>query len=164
MLRTRRLELRPLEPSDADWIVQGIADPRVHQWLTGPPRPYGREDAEEFLSRHAGKPDVRAILLQGAPVGVVSLMGDPVPDLGYWLCVEHWGQGIMTEAAGALLDWYAGTGGGAVTSGWIRGNAGSENVLRKLGFRPAGRVWQRSEYQDREVEIERVVWEFESRA
>ena len=40
------------------------------------------------------------------PVGMVGLdWREPdAPELGYWLGVEHWGQGFGTEAARAVID------------------------------------------------------------
>ena len=44
----------------------------------------------------------------------------------------------MTEAAGAIVDWHQSTFRSTIVSGWIKGNAVSENVLRKLGFEDDG--------------------------
>ena len=40
------------------------------------------------------------------PIGVVGIdWREPdAPELGYWLGVEHWGQGFATEAARAVID------------------------------------------------------------
>ncbi|MEM8728579.1 MAG: GNAT family N-acetyltransferase [Pseudomonadota bacterium] len=156
MITTSRLVLRPLETADADWIAREISNPNVQQWLTSPPHPYRLSDAEDFLHSFAQRPSHRAILFAGAPVGMVTLTGEGTPDLGYWLGEAAWGKGVMTEAAGALLDWHDTSGGGEVESGWIRGNSGSEGVLCKLGFEGDGTARQYSAFYDREVEVRRV--------
>ena len=40
------------------------------------------------------------------PIGMVGIdWREPdAPELGYWLGVEHWGQGFGTEAARAVID------------------------------------------------------------
>ena len=155
MITTDRLVLRPLELGDAGWITEHIRVPDVHMWLTRVPHPYDRADGDAFVAAHAGDPNLCAILLDGDPVGVVTLMGDA--ELGYWLKKGAWGRGIMTEAARALVEWHFDQGGGDVQSGWIRGNAGSERVLRKLGFQDAGTRRSLSIFRGEEVEVIRVV-------
>lgn len=157
MLYTERLILRQLQAEDAQWIAQDIARPEVHRWLTSPPCPYGIGDAQDFIARFADMPGHRVIVMNDTPCGLVTLTeSDGEFDLGYWLRVEAWGQGIMTEAAGALLDAHF-TQHDAVESGWIDGNAASENVLRKLGFRDLGKVHQTwSHFHNREVPVVRV--------
>lgn len=157
MITTDRLVLRPLEFGDSGWITEHIRVPEVHTWLTRVPHPYTRADGETFVALYAGHPTMRVILHNGEPAGVVTLMGEDTPELGYWLRMESWGQGLMTEAAGALLHWHFAQGGGEVQSGWIRGNAGSESVLRKLGFQDAGSRRSISLFRGEEVEVIRVI-------
>lgn len=165
MIRTRRLVLRPLEGADAAWIATEIARPEVHQWLTSPPCPYGVQEAQSFIAAFRSTPGVCVIEQDGVGLGVVSIETADrfVPDrptlheLGYWLRVSAWGQGMMTEAAQALLAWHMRTQGGAVYSGYIRGNSGSARVLAKLGFLPFETVTRRSEFHDGPVTIDRVI-------
>ena len=75
------------------------------------------------------------------PIGMVGISWSEkdAPELGYWLGVEHWGQGFGTEAARAIIDYffeefdaehlYAGA---RVT------NPSSRNVLEKCGFQWSG--------------------------
>lgn len=158
MLETKRLVLRPLVAGDAGWITDHIRHPEVQRWLTSPPHPYRLQHAEEFLTEHAGVEGVCAILRQGNPLGLVTLtVRDSVPDLGYWLRIDAWGQGVMTEAANTLLAWHDRTVGTPVESGWIEGNEASENVLTKLGFERTGaRVKILSHFHGREVPVIRV--------
>ena len=157
MLHTHRLILRPLRGDDAPWIAQEIARPEVHRWLTSPPCPYGIGDAVAFIDRMADVPGYRVIEKDGVPCGVVTITGSQGDfDLGYWLRMQAWGQGVMTEAASALLDWHFASH-DSIESGWIEGNAASENVLRKLGFRDMGTVHQTwSHFHTRDVPVIRV--------
>ena len=134
-----------LEPDDAGWIARGVSIPAVHKWLTAVPRPYGLNDGDEFVARVKADAGYRAIVEDGAPRGVVSISDrkrDNViaPELGYWLYPEAWGRGLMSEAAGAMLDWHFAHTDTDLGSGWIKGNSPSEHVLTKLGFEPTGRT------------------------
>ena len=135
---TDRLRLRSARPEDADWMAREIANPNVLQWLTNPPSPYSLADAETYIASRKDDASYRVICAREQPVGVVSLtqIHKDVPDLGYWLAQGAWGQGYMTEAAGALIDWHFENGGAPIESGWLKGNAASQNVLTKLGFCP----------------------------
>ncbi|MBV2360795.1 GNAT family N-acetyltransferase [Thalassococcus sp. CAU 1522] len=148
MIATRRLVLRPLVAADAGWIFRTIRHPDVQRWLTSPPHPYRIEDARAYIAAKAGLPAYRVITRDGVGLGMVTLTpddetaesGSGTVDLGYWLRVDAWGQGIMTEAAGALLKSHDANSGGCVNSGWIEGNTASERVLAKLGFVRTGVV------------------------
>ncbi len=48
-LKTARLTLRPVMPSDAPAIVEGVGDWDVAKWLAVVPHPYTAEDAREFI-------------------------------------------------------------------------------------------------------------------
>jgi len=145
---TRRLILRPLVTADEGWIARDISRPEVQHWLTGPPHPYGIDEARAFITACAEAPGIRVVEASGAACGVVSIMahrsaGPDQRELGYWLAPRAWGKGYMTEAARTLIDWYFQTGGGMIHSGWIDGNAASQNVLRKLGFVRTGETQMR---------------------
>ncbi|MEM1235473.1 MAG: GNAT family N-acetyltransferase [Pseudomonadota bacterium] len=152
VIETRRLRLRLARLDDAVWMTKEISNPRVHCWLSGPPKPFVESDALEFIGARVADERYRVIECGGEPFGVVSIDDD----LGYWLKESAWGQGYMTEAAGALVDWHFARGGGTLTSGWLVGNAGSEGVLRKLGFQDTGTRLDWSNYYGREVAVERV--------
>ncbi len=77
-----------------------------------------------------------------------------VVNLGYFLKPEHWGRGIATEAARAVLR-YAFEEGGAVKveTGCIRDNIASQAVMIKLGMMKEAdlrlHVWHDGELKDR---------------
>lgn len=155
---THRLRLRQLEVEDASWIAEHIANPKVHRWLTAPPKPYLLVDAIDFIHRNVLDPRYRVVEWNDAPCGVVSLTTGSMdlPDLGYWLAEHAWGHGLMTEAARGLLAWQFNNDPSDIRSGWISGNAASENVLTKLGFQVDGSIQARSEYHDQIVTIDKV--------
>ncbi|MEM6728182.1 MAG: GNAT family N-acetyltransferase, partial [Pseudomonadota bacterium] len=135
-IETQRLVLRAPDQGDVLWIAREIANPRVHQWLAGPPRPFREADAVAWVRDVQPNTLIRLITRDGQRQGVVGIRhSDTGPRLGYWLAEAAWGQGIMTEAARALAEAFFQTHDGPLFSGWIDGNAGSQNVLAKLGFR-----------------------------
>ena len=131
VIRTARLVLRPLRPSDARAIAEGIGDWEVIRWLILPPWPYVLADAEWFIGDPVSD-GARVIEIAGQAAGIVSISADN--DLGYWLARPFHGLGYMTEAAGALVAQHFAQGGGPLTSGYLLGNGPSCNVLTKLGF------------------------------
>ncbi len=139
-IQTARLTLRHFEPGDADWIFRDITNPNVAKWLTALPWPYRRQDAESFVAQYMADPGYRVIVAD-QPIGVVSVaVRNGVPELGYWLAEPAWGRGYMSEAAKAMLTWTFEQGFKRSDSGWVLGNAGSENVLTKLGYVPTGEI------------------------
>jgi RimJ/RimL family protein N-acetyltransferase len=113
-LETPRLFLRWPKASDIPALVLQAGDARVSSMHAVLPHPYRREDGEAFVAMARGANtqgrDLHlAIAKRGAPdrlIGCVGLRTRPDGDvsLGYWLGVEHWGQGYATEAAQAMLD------------------------------------------------------------
>ena len=62
-----------------------------------------------------------------------------VPELGYWLGVEHWGKGYATEALHALIDYmFNEFDHVALQAGARVTNPNSRRVLEKCGFQWTG--------------------------
>jgi RimJ/RimL family protein N-acetyltransferase len=75
------------------------------------------------------------------PVGMigVAFSAPDLPELGYWLGVEHWGQGFATEAARAAIDYFfEESGEEQLFAGSRVTNPRSRNVLEKCGFQWSG--------------------------
>lgn len=166
MLRTKRLVLRPLRAGDEGWITRHIADPEVHRWLTSVPHPYAAADGAAFVERFAGRPGTLALVADDVPCGVLTIehasrLADDRPaewELGYWLRRDHWGRGLMTEAAEAAIRHHRAEHGATLHSGWITGNAGSARVLAKLGFQgPTHSEERHAFFHGRPVTVERVI-------
>lgn len=150
-LVTARLRLGPPQRSDAPALAEALADLRVARWLSRVPHPYGLADAYAFIDGCAfaamlGEAHTFAVRLAadgGARplVGMVGLQGLPGdPELGYWIAPAHWGRGLASEAAAAVVAFgFATLGLGAIRSGVFAGNAASLAVQAKLGFAVTGR-------------------------
>jgi len=145
MLETERLVLRPPTLADAPAIARYLNNFAVAGNLARVPYPYRLADAEAWLN--AFRPDRPAktaefgIELPGAGyVGQIGLDGTgDAPELGYWLAEPFWHRGLMTEAAGAVLDWLFGTSDvTCVRSGVFHFNKASLAVQKKLRFVETG--------------------------
>lgn len=107
------------------------------------PVPYTREAAEGYTKTYAATaPHLWAIRGgRGELLGVIELKAEPArsAELGFWLGAPHRGQGIMTEAVGAVVDHGFGVV-GLQRIWWcaIAGNLASAVVAQRNGFRFEG--------------------------
>jgi RimJ/RimL family protein N-acetyltransferase len=75
------------------------------------------------------------------PIGMVGINFGTreMPEIGYWLGVEHWGQGFGTEAARAVIDFFFEEHAHEQLYAGARvANPASRNVLEKCGFQWSG--------------------------
>ncbi|KEQ53426.1 GNAT family N-acetyltransferase [Sphingobium chlorophenolicum] len=148
--RTPRLLLRPGWMEDAPALAEAIGDPSVLRNLTRAPAPYGLADAQDFLAQPQDQrlPNLLAFTrTKGAPRLVggcgIHLADDGAPELGYWIARPYWGLGFATEAAQAVMHMARAAGVRNVRAAHFADNPASGNVLRKIGFRPTGRIEKR---------------------
>lgn len=145
-LATARLILRRPATRDTEAIVSIVGRRDVAERLARIPHPYGIDDARFFLEQVVPAEWVWAITIRGSDrlVGAVGLTPDPddvTAELGYWLCPRHWGGGIATEAAGAVVRFgFETLRFPYLTSGYFEDNPASGRVLQKLGFEEIGRT------------------------
>ncbi|MBX9896989.1 MAG: GNAT family N-acetyltransferase [Qipengyuania sp.] len=145
--RTERLLLRPAWPEDWEMILWGIGDERVVRNLATAPWPYLPEHAREF-ARRGQDPRYPAFLLtlpenRGSRlVGCAGLGENRGEDaeLGYWIARSYWGRGYATEGARGVLEVARLLGHTRIEAGHYLDNPASGRVLKKLGFRPTGKV------------------------
>ncbi len=112
-LRTERLVLSPPAEGDIDAIFDACQDPEIQRYTTVP-SPYHRDDAVGFVKKTAGWWDegaeaTWALHHAGRLAGVVGLhrLGrqSGAGEIGYWMTPAFRGQGLLTEAARAVIDW-----------------------------------------------------------
>jgi len=152
VIGTKRLVLRPLRDGDAAAIFALFNDWDVVRWLSSPPWPYTRDDAEGFV-RAVLDPAceaaelVFAITLNNKLIGTIGVRERPASHLqqgagsniGYWLGKRYWGQGYMTEALRALAThMFALSRADAIYCGAFADNLASLRVQEKTGFVHAG--------------------------
>ena len=145
--RTPRLLLRPGFIEDAPALTAAIGDEVVARNLAQLPLPYRLGDAQDWLARTDDPLRPALLILQrtgGEPrlVGGIGIHDDAGerPELGYWIARRYWGLGFATEAGRAMLGIARALGLPRLSSGHFIDNPKSGAVLRKLGFRPTGRI------------------------
>lgn len=147
-VRTERLTLRPGWIEDAPELARAIGHRAVCDKLAQVPWPYTLADAEAFLAG-AHDPKKPAMFIFEHEAGSVRLVGgigihedaEGNNELGYWLTPGAWGRGIATEAGeGVVRMARESLRLKRLVSGHFVDNPASGRVLRKLGFRPTGRI------------------------
>ena len=151
-LETRRLWLRWPQPADIPTLVGLAGERAVAEMTARVPHPYEAADARAFIqearrSNAAGEGLVMAIAERGRPgrlIGAAGIGPAPeagVPQLGYWLGLPYWGQGLATEAVCALTRaFFAYAGGVALTAEVLVKNPASRRVLERCGFDHEGQA------------------------
>jgi RimJ/RimL family protein N-acetyltransferase len=147
--RTDRLLLRPSWPEDADNLYRAVADEAIIRNLGSLPWPYEIDDARAFVEREHS-PGLPSLLLMLRTDGAPRLIGacgvhdaDGPAELGYWIARPYWGLGFATEAARAVVAMARAAGHRRLVARHFTDNPASGRVLRKIGFRPTGRIEMR---------------------
>ena len=143
VLETERLTLRRPTLADVKAIAHLANDRRIAENTRRLPHPYSRDHAVEFVRAMAadGRGSVFLIENNYSPIGIAGIdWREPdAPELGYWLGVEHWGQGFGTEAARAVIDFFFEEFEAEhLISGARVANPASRNILEKCGFQWSG--------------------------
>jgi RimJ/RimL family protein N-acetyltransferase len=157
-IETKRLLLRPLRDDDAVAMAHALNNFSVSKNLARVKFPYSVEDAIGFINLQRGfvaPSKVCAITFRCAPdelIGMVSIREDF--ELGYWLRECCWHQGIMSEAASALVaDVFKQPEIQTLHSCYYTHNPNSGRILRKLGFVETHQAMQFSLAQGKDVPV-----------
>lgn len=151
-LETPRLRLRPLAPSDEADLVALDSDPEVMRYVGSPAGVKSPADTRErarLRIRETESGDYEPLgfwRIEGRSDGTFHGVGALIqmPDsedveVAYRLARRAWGQGIATEAAGALVAHALGPLGlPRVVAVTYPANQASQRVLDKLGFERHG--------------------------
>lgn len=149
VLTTPRLVLRHWRDDDLDAFAALNADPEVMRYIHDG-RPLDRAETADRIDRYRrhwreNGYGLYAVTLResgeligfaglAVPVFLPEIM--PAVEIGWRLSRPHWGQGLATEAARAVLDSVrAGTDLKRLVSIHIVGNDASARVMTKLGMR-----------------------------
>ena len=143
VLETERLTLRRPTLADVKAIALLANDRRIAENTRRLPHPYLQDHAVEFVRATATDSSETVFLIEQnySPVGMVGIDRSEAdtPELGYWLGVEHWGQGFGTEAARAVIDFFFEEFDAEhLISGARVANPASRNILEKCGFQWSG--------------------------
>ena len=143
VLETERLLLRKPTLADVKAIASLANDRRIAENTRRLPHPYLQDHAVDFVRALADNSRETVFLIENnfVPIGVVGVdwRQPETPELGYWLGVEHWGQGFGTEAARAVIDYtFEEFDAEHMISGARVANPSSRNILEKCGFQWSG--------------------------
>lgn len=147
MITTERLILRLWKESDAESLYKYAKDPAVGPIAGWHPHT-SVENSLEIIRTVFAAPETYAVVLKatGEPVGSIGIMfGDGLhsaemacdeAEIGYWIGVLYWGQGLIPEAVRCLLRrCFEELGLSAVWCGYYEGNTKFRRVMEKCGFR-----------------------------
>lgn len=114
ILKTQRLQIRPLELRDTSAIQQAADNRRIADTMISLPHPYPSNEAERYFERHRIEREAeRAVSFtiehkeKGWFFGLVEIRDidreHSLGELSFWLAVEAWGKGYMTEVVRAAV-------------------------------------------------------------
>jgi RimJ/RimL family protein N-acetyltransferase len=152
-LRTARLLLAPLDPDrDAAGLHAAFSDPDVMRMWNTPLRVDVADTRRDLASILEGDgAHIWAVREADGTVGMVGLLGDvAVPGLSWLLARQAWGRGLMTEAAGAVVEYAFGSLGLGRVEAWVDAtNIRSLATARRIGLIEYGRLAQRYPHRTR---------------
>lgn len=113
ILETERLILRYWKEEDAESLYKYAKDPAVGP-IAGWPAHTSVEYSREVIRNILIPPENYAVVLKetGEPVGCIGLMigeksnieiSSDEAEVGYWIGVPYWGQGLIPEAVREIL-------------------------------------------------------------
>lgn len=144
-IETDRLLLRPWRDSDAEALFRYASDPQVGPIAGWPPHE-SVEMSRAVIRDVLSAPETYAMVLRatGEVIGCAGLQTDSPnkarPELGeaevgYWIGVPFWGQGLTPEAVQAIVDHaFQELGCTLLRSAHFDGNYQSRRVMEKCGF------------------------------
>ena len=144
-IETDRLILRPWKETDAEKLYEYAKNPLVGP-MAGWPAHTSVECSLQIIQNGLSAKGSYAITLKGEDfaIGGIRLMtgadsnlhiGCREAEIGYWLGVPHWGQGIMPEAAREVMRYaFDKLDISAIWCGYFVENEKSKRVTEKCGF------------------------------
>lgn len=144
-ITTERLILRPFTLDDAPELARAINAPEIAANTLNISYPYEEHLAVDWINgleeRYLNGVNVNfAITLRstgeiGGSIGLVINQRHQHAEMGYWLAVPLWGQGYMTEAACACLEFgFVTLGLHRIYAGHYARNPASGRVMQKMGM------------------------------
>jgi RimJ/RimL family protein N-acetyltransferase len=145
VIHTARLTLRTARPNDLEALHAVLSDPRATAWWSTPPHDSLDQTAVWLDGMIANGPDHPDFVIEreGRVIGKAGFFA--LPEIGYILHPDHWGQGLGAEAVTAAIDHVFATRDiDDLTADVDPENAASIRLLERLAFRRTGfaeRTW-----------------------
>lgn len=143
---TPRLKLRTARAGDVEAMHAVLSDPRATRWWSTPPHATRDQTRIWLRAMIANGPDQPDFVIErdGVVIGKAGFWR--LPEVGYILHPDHWGQGLGKEAVGAAIDHVFATRDlDELTADVDPENLASIRLLESLGFVKTGfveRTWQ----------------------
>jgi ribosomal-protein-alanine N-acetyltransferase len=149
VIETERLVLRPLAPTDLEFVFRHFSDPEVTRYMLDEEPLSDIRQAQELIDFYA-QPDGKnynrwgiARKENGALIGTCGFhkwnRRSARAEIGYDLTPAFWGQGVMTEAVSAMLwNGFGRMGLNRVEAIVYPENIASVRLLTHLGFSREG--------------------------
>jgi RimJ/RimL family protein N-acetyltransferase len=163
-LQGDRIRLREIAPDDVTAAMRWASDPETFRYMAYEVVPTAEEEAAilaGFVAQAAERPRVQYDLgIEAEAGGLIGMARLGITsfehrqgDLGYLLRRDEWGKGLVTEAAGLLLELaFTRLGLHRVSAFHDPENAASGRVLQKIGMRREGlfreNVWANGKWRD----------------
>ena len=139
---TARLRLRRARMSDLQDMHAVLSDPRGMRYWSTPPHEsveQTREWLENMVSSSREVSEDFVVEREGRVIGKTGCYR--LPEIGYILHPDHWGQGLAFEAMCAVVPYVFARGDvPALRADVDPRNIGSYRLLEKLGFREVARA------------------------
>lgn len=146
LITTDRLILRPWEESDAESLYEYAKDPTVGP-AAGWPVHTSVENSHAIIKDVLSAEGTFAVCLKSdnkaiGSVGLISparthfAVGETEIEIGYWIGVPFWGNGLIPEAVKALQKYaFEELNATALWCGYYDGNEKSKRCQEKCGFK-----------------------------
>ena len=140
-IKTERLILRKFTIQDTNALLEMLKDNEMNTYLPWHPLK-SISEAKVFLNKnfleHYNKPSMYryAICLkdENIPIGYVWLADNDSCDFGYGIKSDYWNQGLVSEAAKAVVERIKEAGYTYITATHDIKNTGSAKVMKKIGM------------------------------
>mgnify|MGYP004452431095 FL=1 len=145
IFETERLILRPWKEDDADSLYEYARNPEVGP-IAGWPVHTSVENSREIIKNVLSADETYAVCLRenNVAIGSIGLIppaqahtkaSEDEIEIGYWIGVPYWGQGLIPEAVRALQKHaFLDLGCSAMWCGYYDGNEKSKRCQEKCGF------------------------------
>lgn len=155
VLETSRLWLRPLGLSDASAIQKTACIREIADTMISLPHPYPDEEAGRYIIRQQAEQEAGHSIVftieskaEGCFCGLIELRAidrkHSQGELSFWLAVEAWGQGYMSEVVQAVVKYgFEGLGLNRLYAYHMLRNPATGRVLGKNNFKQEGLLRQR---------------------
>lgn len=163
ILKTKRLTLRAIEPSDAPALFEIKSDPLLYKYLGNPPH-QNIEESEQLIQTLQEAYEEQTMICWASTIrdrpGIMGTCGfnriEPEhgrAEIGGMLSARYWGSGVAVEAVEAILRYgFEGFGFHAIEAKINPGNRSVRRLLELAGFRQEAyfkdRYWDRGQWVD----------------